>query len=243
MQAKTLATTIGLRLKERGVSLKRGHLLNIVAGMYGLPDWNTLAAQPNAPMLDEEKAMEALRDKLLNYGVPAERLGDMQQWDLPLAPVSPKTPDALDTFLNFFGGKPVEVFSTAPAEGVRLNPFTSGDPLLLIRAIMPEYDSLSLPEQLALQGCGQMTMRRGGHARDFVERVEKADPSLRLMKLDLHPLQLLVRSGGAERHVAAQEVRRMWDWDDELQELAEKIVTYRKDQVAPRLPVADPQKY
>lgn len=239
MQAKTLATTLGLRLKERGVTLKRGHLLNIVAGMYGLSDWNTLAARPDTPMLDEEKAMEALRGKLLEYGVPEKALSDMQQWDFPLAPVSPKT---LDAFLSFFGGKPVEVFSVTPTEGVRLNPFASGDPLPLVRAILPEYDSLSLPEQLVLQGCGQMTMRRGGNAREFVDRVDKADPSLRLMKFGIHPLQLLVTSGGAELHVAAEEVRRIWDWDDDLQELAEKIVAHSKRQLTPRLPVADPRK-
>lgn len=81
-EAKALATLIGLRLEERGIKLRRSHLLNVVAALYGLPNWNTLAARPQIPRLEQEKALQALHSKLREYGVKDEVLSNLSKWSL-----------------------------------------------------------------------------------------------------------------------------------------------------------------
>lgn len=71
---KEIAQQIRAALAAQGFTVKHSHLLHAVAAMHGLPNWNTLAAQPHTPRLTGRGAWQALADKLAQYGLPPERL-------------------------------------------------------------------------------------------------------------------------------------------------------------------------
>lgn len=71
-RALTLALQVGYGLK-----LRHSHALECVAAMHDCPDWNTLSALPHKGVMSAEKAREALAEKLLGYGIPAEAVSEV----------------------------------------------------------------------------------------------------------------------------------------------------------------------
>ncbi|MBZ9752808.1 hypothetical protein K7W42_18365 [Deinococcus sp. HMF7604] len=96
MHHKTLATRLSAQLHAHPFNLKRGHALECVAALHGLPNWDTLAARPRTAMLPPARAALALRGALDRYGCPLSEaavhtlLATLLTKDVP-PPSSPRT--------------------------------------------------------------------------------------------------------------------------------------------------------
>ena len=66
-QHKAAAQQLRVILAEQGIIIQHAHALHIVAAAYGLPNWNTLAARPQTPVLGPQQTVAGMYKRLSEY--------------------------------------------------------------------------------------------------------------------------------------------------------------------------------
>ena len=72
-QLKSQARVIRQLLAHHHLTLGVRHSLEVLAAMYGLPDWNTLCTRPTTPLLAADPATAAARERLRQCGLHVDQ--------------------------------------------------------------------------------------------------------------------------------------------------------------------------